>query len=107
MNERASGREVLVGLVVVTAIGGVLSLLVLAGGGPGFLSAKQTIDVYFRDGQGLRAGSAVRIAGIDAGRVVDVDLIEYEGTLRARARISLPTHLARKLKQDVKITVQP
>ena len=107
MNERASGHEVLVGLVVVIAIGGVLSLLVLAGGGPGFLSAKRTIDVYFRDGQGLRAGSPVRIAGIDAGRVVDVDLIEYEGTLRARARVALPTHLALKLKQDVTITIQP
>ena len=51
----------------------------------------RTIDVYFRDGQGLRAGCPVRVAGLDAGRVVDVDLIEYEGTLRARARIALPT----------------
>ena len=97
MNGRASGREVLVGLVVVLAIGGVMSLFVLAGGGPGFLSSKRTIDVYFRDGQGLRAGSPVRVAGIDAGRVVDVDLIEYEGNLHARARIAIPTELARKL----------
>ena len=104
---QASKREILVGLAVVIAIGGVMSLLILAGGGPGFLTPMRTIDVYFRDGQGLRAGCPVRIAGLDAGRVVDVDLIEYEGSLRARARIALPTRLAVKLKQDVKITIQP
>jgi phospholipid/cholesterol/gamma-HCH transport system substrate-binding protein len=63
--------------------------------------------VTFRDGQGLRTGCAVRIAGIDAGRVVAVDLDDSEGSLRARARIAIPTSLAKKLKQDVKITIQP
>jgi phospholipid/cholesterol/gamma-HCH transport system substrate-binding protein len=104
---RALSREVVVGLMVVIALGGMLALLVLAGGGPGFLSSQRTIDVTFRDGQGLRAGCAVRVAGIDAGRVVAVDLDDSEGSLRARARIAIPTSLARKLKQDVKITIQP
>ncbi len=107
MNGRTAKREVLVGMVVVAAIAGLIVLLTLAGGGPGFLSPRQTIDVVFRDGQGIREGSAVRIAGIDAGRVNDIDLIEYEGTLRARVRISVPVRLAKKLKQDVKITIQP
>ena len=97
----------LVGGVVVAAVAGLFGLLTMAGGGPGFLSPRRTIDVVFRDGQGIREGSPVRIAGIDAGRVADIDLIEYEGTLRARVRISLPTKLAKKLKQDVKITIQP
>ena len=107
MNGRTSKREVLVGGVVVAAIAGLLGLLTMAGGGPGFLAPRRTIDVVFRDGQGIREGSAVRIAGIDAGRVVDIDLFEYEGSLRARVRISLPVKLAKKLKQDVKITIQP
>jgi phospholipid/cholesterol/gamma-HCH transport system substrate-binding protein len=107
MHARASRREVLVGLVVVAALAGFLGLLTLAGGGPGFLARTRTFDAIFRDGQGLREGSAVRIAGIDAGRVVDIDLIEHEGSLRARVRIALPATLYKKLRQDVKVTIQP
>lgn len=107
MNRHATKRDVIVGMIVVAALGGFLALLSLAGGGPGFLTARRNIDVIFRDGQGLRPGSAVRVAGIDAGRVTDIDLIEYEGSMRARVRIALPTYLAKKLRQDVKVTIQP
>ena len=101
MNARTSKREVMVGGVVVAAIAGLLVLFTMAGGGPGFLAPRRTFDVVFRDGQGLREGSAVRIAGIDAGRVVDIDLMEYEGSLRARVRISLPIKLAKKDRKSV------
>jgi len=97
----------MVGLVVVVGLAGLLGLLVSAGGGPGFLAQRRTFDVIFRDGQGLREGSSVRVAGIDSGRVVGIDLTEYEGALRARVRISLPVPLARRLRQDVKVTIQP
>jgi len=106
MNARASRREVTVGLVVVVAVAGFLGLLALAGGGPGFLAPTRTFDVIFRDGQGIREGSAVRIAGIDAGRVVDIDLTEHDGSLRARVKIALPARLYKKLRQDVKVTIQ-
>jgi phospholipid/cholesterol/gamma-HCH transport system substrate-binding protein len=107
MMDGTSRREVLVGLAVVAALAGLLAVFGMAGGGPSFLAKTRTFDVIFRDGQGLREGSAVRVAGIDAGRVVDIDLIEYEGSLRARVRLAVPVQLARKLKQDVKVTIQP
>ena len=53
----------------------------MASDGPGFLAPQKTIDVIFRDGQGIRVGSPVRVAGLDAGNVVDLDLVEVEGTL--------------------------
>jgi phospholipid/cholesterol/gamma-HCH transport system substrate-binding protein len=106
MQGRGSRREILVGLVVVVTLVCLLGLLGLAGGGPGFLTSRRTIDVVFRDGQGIRVGCPVRVAGLDAGRVVDVDLTEIEQTLWARVRIDLPTTLANKLRQDVKITIQ-
>ena len=53
----------------------------MASDGPGFLAPRQTINVVFRDGQGIRIGSSVRVAGLDTGNVVDVDLVEVEGTL--------------------------
>src|SRR3954451_21744128 len=104
MQGRASTREILVGLVVVLALVGLLTLLGLARGGPGFLSSGRTIDVVFRDGQGVRVGCPVRVAGLDAGRGVDINLTDIEGTLWARVNIALPTALANKLRQDVKVT---
>ncbi len=94
MSARASGREIRVGLVVVLAMAALLGLLGLAAGGPGFLSERRQIDVDFRDGQGIRPGSQVRIAGIDSGRVVAVTLAEVDGVLRARVRLAVPAELA-------------
>ncbi len=107
MNARRGTREVWVGLVVIAALAGMLALVGMASDGPGFLAPRRTISVVFRDGQGIRVGSPVRVAGLDAGNVVDVDLVEVEGTLRARVRVSLPASLVKKLRQDVKVTIQP
>jgi len=107
MNTRSSVREFWVGLVVIVAVAGLIALVGLASDGPGFLAKRRTIDVVFRDGQGIRTGSPVRVAGLDTGNVVDVDLVEVEGTLRARVRLSLPASLVNKLRQDVKVTIVP
>src|ERR1700754_655058 len=106
MHGRSSIREILVGVVIVVALAGVLGLVVMASSGPGFLTSRRTIDVVFRDGQGVRVGTPVRIAGIDSGRVVAIDLTEVEGFLVAKLTLSLPTKLAKKLRQDVKVTIQ-
>jgi phospholipid/cholesterol/gamma-HCH transport system substrate-binding protein len=107
MNASSSGREVWVGLAVIVAIAGLLGLVAMASDGPGFLAAQRTLDVVFRDAQGVRVGSPVRIAGLDTGNVVDTDFAEVDGALRARVRISLPASLVKKMRQDVKIAIQP
>jgi phospholipid/cholesterol/gamma-HCH transport system substrate-binding protein len=107
MSARSKVREIWVGLVVIVAVAGLIGLVGLASDGPGFLAPQRTIDVVFRDGQGIRVGSPVRVAGLDTGNVIDLDLVEVEGTLRARVRISLPANLVKKLRQDVKVTIQP
>ena len=101
-----SGREIRVGLLVLLAFAALAGLFALASGGPGFLTHRRLIDVDFRDGQGIRPGSPVRIAGIDAGRVMAVTLAEVEGVLRARVRLAIPDDLANRLKADARITVQ-
>lgn len=103
---RGSAREVRVGLVMAATLAGILFLLALARGGPGFLTKRRTVDVVFRDGQGVKIGSPVRIAGIESGRVMSVDLAEVDGTLRARVRLALPADLVARLKVDARITVQ-
>jgi phospholipid/cholesterol/gamma-HCH transport system substrate-binding protein len=107
MSARFSAREIWVGLIVIVAIAGLIGLVGLASDGPGFLAPQRTIDVVFRDAQGIRVGSPVRVAGLDTGNVVDTDMVEVEGTLRAKVRISLPASLVKKMRQDVKVTIQP
>jgi phospholipid/cholesterol/gamma-HCH transport system substrate-binding protein len=107
MSTRSSARDVWVGLIVIIAVAGLLALVGMASDGPGFLAPHRTIDVVFRDAQGIRIGSTVRVAGLDTGNVVDVDLVEVEGVLRARVKISLPAALVKKLRQDVKVSIQP
>jgi phospholipid/cholesterol/gamma-HCH transport system substrate-binding protein len=107
MSGRTTVRDVAVGLLVTAGLIGLIGLMILASDGPGFLASRQAIDVIFRDAQGVRVGSPVRVAGLDTGNVVDLDLVEVEGSLRARVRISLPTQLVKKLRQDVKISITP
>jgi phospholipid/cholesterol/gamma-HCH transport system substrate-binding protein len=107
MSTRSRSREVWVGLIVIVALGGLLGLVSMASDGPGFLAPQRTVDVVFRDAQGICIGSSVRVAGLNTGNVVDVELVEVEQTLRARVRISLPASLVKKLRQDVKISIVP
>jgi phospholipid/cholesterol/gamma-HCH transport system substrate-binding protein len=103
---RTTLRELRVGLVVLIGLAGLIGLLALAAAGPGFLGPRRTVEVVFRDGQGVRVGSPVRVAGIDAGRVQAVELFEAEDGVRVRVRLSLPASVADRLRQDVKIAVQ-
>ncbi len=107
MSSPRAAREIWVGLVVIVALSGLLTLVGMASDGPGFLASRRIIDVVFRDAQGVRIGSPVRVAGLDTGHVVDVDFVEVEGSLRARVRLSLPASLVKKFRQDVKITISP
>lgn len=106
MSSRSSVREISMGVVILASIVGLIGLFAAAEGGPAFLASQRTFHVDFRDGQGIRVGSPVRIAGLDAGQVVGIDLAEVEGSLRARVTVSVPTNLAKKLRKDVKITIQ-
>jgi phospholipid/cholesterol/gamma-HCH transport system substrate-binding protein len=107
MSRNSKSREVWVGLAVITAMAALLTLVTLASDGPGFLSPQRTVDVVFRDVQGLRVGSPVRVAGLDSGNVVAADIVEVDGMLWTQVRITLPAKLVRKLRQDVKISIQP
>jgi phospholipid/cholesterol/gamma-HCH transport system substrate-binding protein len=94
--------------MVIVAVCGLIALVAMASDGPGFLAQHRSIDVIFRDAQGIRTGSTVRVAGLDTGNVVDVELVvDDEGMVRSRVRISLPASLVKKLRQDLKVSIQP
>lgn len=104
---RTGSKDARLGLAVLLAAAAVVGLLIVAAGGPGWLTtSRTTVDVLFRDAQGLRTGQAVRVAGLNAGRVSAVDLADHEGQLRARIRLTVPSDLAARLKQDAIVTIQ-
>ncbi len=96
MSRNSKAREVWVGLVVITAMAALLALVTMASDGPGFLAPQRTIDVVFRDVQGLRVGSPVRVAGLDSGNVVAADIVEVDGMLWTQVRITLPAKLVQE-----------
>lgn len=103
---RSSAREVRVGVIVLLGLIGLGSLIAVASGGPGFLAERRSLDVVFRNGQGIRVGCPVRVAGIESGRVTSVDLVEKDGILHARVRLTLPSTIADRLRQDAQITIE-
>src|ERR1041384_5882438 len=72
--KRVGIREVRVGLLVVVAIGVLIFLILNASGDISPFSRKVRLKADFSNGDGLRRGSEVRLAGVRLGKVDDVRL---------------------------------
>jgi phospholipid/cholesterol/gamma-HCH transport system substrate-binding protein len=73
--KRVGIREVRVGLLVVVAIGVLIFLILNASGDISPFSRKVHLRARFSNGDGLRRGSEVRLAGVRIGKVDDVNLL--------------------------------
>ena len=73
--KRVGIREVRVGLLVVVAIGVLIFLILNASGDISPFSKKIHLKARFSNGDGLRRGSEVRLAGVRIGKVDDVRLL--------------------------------
>ena len=73
--KRVGIREEWVGLLVVVAIGVLIFLILNASGDISPFSRKLRLRARFSNGDGLRRGSAVRLAGVRIGKVDDVRLL--------------------------------
>ena len=108
MNGRTAKREVLVGVVVVAAIAGLLALLV--DGRRRARLPRPAADDRRRSSATARASARAAPSGSPGSTPAASSTstsLEYEGALSARVRISAAGDLAKKLRQDVKITIQP
>jgi phospholipid/cholesterol/gamma-HCH transport system substrate-binding protein len=84
----AVGIFVVIGLLALGYLSIKLGRVTFLGGG-GY-----TVTVDFPATGGLKAGSAVEIAGVEIGRVSAIDLVDYQ------ARVSLWIHGGVKLQDD-------
>jgi phospholipid/cholesterol/gamma-HCH transport system substrate-binding protein len=86
--KRVGIREVRVGLLVVVAIGVLIFLILNASGDISPFSKKIHLRSRFGNGDGLRRGSEVRLAGVRIGKVDDVRLLPPSENPREKVEAS-------------------
>jgi phospholipid/cholesterol/gamma-HCH transport system substrate-binding protein len=88
------GVFMLVGLtVLVTAV-------LLLGSKNGLFTQKSTLYAYFGDINGLVVGAPVRLAGLDVGRVSQIEFPEDLRERQARVEITVQDHYLQRLRSD-------
>src|SRR6478672_7640992 len=70
--------ELKIGIVAVVAIGLAIMLIVAVGGQGGFSWQRYKLNTKFSNVQGLKSGAIVRVAGVEVGKVTDIDFVGAE-----------------------------
>src|SRR5690349_24975533 len=65
--------ELKIGLMAVIALALTAVLVVAVGGASGFFWERYSLKTTFDNVQGLKSGAIVRVAGVEVGKVTDVD----------------------------------
>jgi phospholipid/cholesterol/gamma-HCH transport system substrate-binding protein len=102
----ASGREIKVGAFVLAglvAIGGVIFMI---GEERQLFSKKLDYQVAFKDVQGLRAGSPVRMGGVDIGSVSKVGYAADESDYKIHVTVAILSDQSRRIKTDSVATIE-
>src|SRR4029450_13125566 len=66
--------ELKIGIVAVASIALAVLLIVAVGGQGGFSWQQYTLKTRFPDVKGLKSGAVVRVAGVEVGKVSEVEL---------------------------------
>jgi phospholipid/cholesterol/gamma-HCH transport system substrate-binding protein len=67
--------ELKIGIVAVVAMALAIMLILAVGGQGGFSWERYELKTKFANVQGLKSGAIVRVAGVDVGKVTDIDFI--------------------------------
>lgn len=67
--------ELKIGIVAVVAVALAIMLILAVGGQGGFSWQRYELNTKFANVQGLKSGAIVRVAGVDVGKVTEVDFI--------------------------------
>ena len=70
--------ELKIGIVAVVAIGLAIMLIVAVGGQGGFSWQRYKLNTKFSNVQGLKSGAIVRVAGVEVGKVTEIDFVGAE-----------------------------
>jgi phospholipid/cholesterol/gamma-HCH transport system substrate-binding protein len=93
-------REVKVGVFVLAGLLAAGVVIFLIGEERGLFAASVSYQIVFKDVQGLKGGSAVRMGGVDVGSVTNVGYSGDSNDARLYVSISVAKDEARRIRQD-------
>src|SRR5262245_51568540 len=99
-------REIKVGAFVLAGLAATGGVIFLIGEERQLFSNKQNFEVTFKDVQGLRRGSPVRMGGVDIGTVDRVDYGADAKDAMIYVKIMVVEDEARRLRQDSVATIE-
>jgi phospholipid/cholesterol/gamma-HCH transport system substrate-binding protein len=67
--------ELKIGIVAVVAMALATTLIIAVGGAAGFSWQRYELKTKFSDVKGLKSGAVVRVAGVEVGKVTDIDFV--------------------------------
>jgi phospholipid/cholesterol/gamma-HCH transport system substrate-binding protein len=101
-----TSRDVRVGAFVVVGLLFFGVVIFLIGDERHMFSAKVQFVTIFEDVEGLKAGSSVRMGGIDIGSVDSVGYAEDSNDMRLHVKFSIDKSQARRLRRDSKVKIE-
>ena len=101
MNDERSelGRKLRVGIFILVAVGAFLGMIYALGARARLFEAKYTIHAEFTEVGGLTEGATVRLAGVQIGRVSDVNLPGQPGG-KVRVALAIAERFADRVRKD-------
>jgi phospholipid/cholesterol/gamma-HCH transport system substrate-binding protein len=101
-----TSRDVRVGAFVVIGLLFASMVIFLIGEERHLFSAKVHFVTIFEDVEGLKAGSSVRMGGIDIGSVDSVGYAEDSSDVRLHVKFSVDKSKARRVRRDSKVKIE-
>ena len=93
------GIFIFIGLVILVAS------IYLIGGKSSLFSSTFKVKTYFTDVQGLKNGTVVRLSGIDAGSVSDIEIVP-DNTGRVEVTLNLVEDIRRFIRIDTRASIE-
>jgi phospholipid/cholesterol/gamma-HCH transport system substrate-binding protein len=94
-----------VGLFVILGVAALLAGIFLVGSQEGLFRATYHVSAYFSSVEGVRSGSAVRLAGVDIGVVDEVEVSPRDNKVRVDLKLNSPSRGF--VKKDSYATITP
>lgn len=92
-------------MFVVLFLAGIVAAVFVLGGGAEAFAPEYHLHTAFRDVKGLKAGSVVRLAGIDVGQVSRVEFSDDEASKDIEVELTLRTQYQSRVRGDSTATI--
>jgi phospholipid/cholesterol/gamma-HCH transport system substrate-binding protein len=100
MTARDKARSIRVGGFVAAALAVLIATVFVLGQERSMFRRKTRVYTSFRDINGLVVGAPVRLAGVDVGRVTDIEFSEDPSSANARVELSIEDRYMERVRMD-------